>query len=167
MCLDHIWVLSTSVDGHLGRFHLLVIVSECCCEHWFTGFCEDVCFHSLVDISRSGIAGPYENSVYLFAELPCGFLKKRIYPSAKPHLARATQVELPWCGELLSSSAVSRLEQPSDDETGFRARRHVPQASLPQRVDSSEPHSILGLPLSLKQMRWAAPQRGLSFEKVL
>lgn len=126
-----------------------------------------MCFHSLVYIPRSGIAVPHGNSVYLSAELPCGFLKKEIFPIAKPHLARATHLELPWCGELLSSSAVSLVAQSSDDGTGFRARRHVPQAGLPQCLDSSEPHSILGLPLSLKKMRWAAPQRRLSFEKVL
>lgn len=57
-------------------------------------------FHSLGYIPRSGIAGPYENSVYLFAELTACWLLKEIVPIAKPPLARVAHLELPWHGEL-------------------------------------------------------------------
>ena len=49
LCIHHISFIHSSVDGHLGYFHVLTVVNNNCCEHGNTGgqICLSPAFTSL------------------------------------------------------------------------------------------------------------------------
>lgn len=64
--IPHIWLISSSVSRHVGRFQLLVI-TERCCERSRARFCVEVRFQfSWVCNSQCGMAGSYGNTVLIF-----------------------------------------------------------------------------------------------------
>jgi hypothetical protein len=71
--IHHIFFIDSLVDGHLGKFHNLAIVnSAVILKHG----CANIASLLYVDldvfgyISRSGTAGSYGRSIYIFEEFP-------------------------------------------------------------------------------------------------
>ena len=66
MCVNHIFLIQSSVDGYVGCFHILPIVHSAAMN---TGVhvCFQICvFVSFINIPRSGVAGSYGGSTFSF-----------------------------------------------------------------------------------------------------
>ena len=66
VCLYHVLLIYSSVDGHLGCFHLLVFVNNAPVNVGVQISVRVPAFSSFMCMSRSGIAGWYVNSVFNF-----------------------------------------------------------------------------------------------------
>ena len=64
VCAPHF--ISPSVDGHVGCFHLLALVSRAAMNMGVQISFRDLLFCSLVYIPRSGIVGLYIHSIFNF-----------------------------------------------------------------------------------------------------
>ena len=60
----HIFFSHSSVDDHLGYFHILAIVNKCCYEHRVV--CVLLNYSLAVYRLRSGITGSYGNLIFSF-----------------------------------------------------------------------------------------------------
>ena len=66
VCMFHIYFIHSSVDGHLGCFHLLAVVSNTAVYMCMQLSLHDSAFNSFVYIPRSEIAISYGNSIFNF-----------------------------------------------------------------------------------------------------
>ena len=61
----HVFFTHSSVNGHLGRFHVLTIVNNPAMKIGVK-YLFEIPFSSFEYIPRSGIAGSYSNSIFNF-----------------------------------------------------------------------------------------------------
>lgn len=72
-----VFFIDSSVDGHLGCFHLLVTVNNASVNMGVQIFLWDPGLNSLGSIPRGGVAGSHGNSIgYLFTLLTAFFDKQ-------------------------------------------------------------------------------------------
>ena len=73
MCIYHIFFILSSVDGHLGSSHILVIVSNATMNTGVHVSFQISVFVFFRYIPRSGIAESYGSSIFSFEKLPYSF----------------------------------------------------------------------------------------------
>ena len=90
MWRDHILFIHSSVDGHLGSFHLLAVVTSAAVTICVQVFVWVPVFSSLGSIPGSGMARSYDNFMFNFWG---------------SHLIRSTLKRLSWAGDSAGSSS--------------------------------------------------------------
>ena len=66
VCVRHIFFIHSTVDGHLGCFHILAIVSNAAMNIGVHASFQSNVLIFLLYIPRSGIAGAYGSSIFSF-----------------------------------------------------------------------------------------------------